>query len=207
LPWKIRLNPFIILTSGSPFNITTGLDNNRDSNFQTDRPSFATDLSRPSVRITQFGTFDTDPIAGQTIIPRNYGRNPASYNVSLNVGRTFGFGGKKNVTPPTTGGGGPPIGIPGQGGGREGGGGGGNRGGGGFGGGFGGGDASKPYNLSVGLNFQNLFNTNNQGPRTGNLSSLFFGQSTATAGSFGFFGGGGGGSANRKIEMQLRFSF
>jgi Carboxypeptidase regulatory-like domain len=214
LPWKIRLNPFVIMSSGSPFNITTGLDNNRDSNFNTDRPSFATDLTRSSVRRTAFGNFDIDPIAGQTIIPKNYGRNPATYNVNLNIGRTFGFGGKK--TPATTattgqppantqGGGMPGIGG-GQGGGRPGGGGGGNRGGG-MGGMFGGGgDTNKPYNLSLGVNIQNLLNTNNQGSRTGNLSSTVFGQSTSTSGAFGFFGGGGG-SANRKVELQLRFNF
>ena len=222
LPWKVRLNPFIIMSSGTPFNITTGRDNNRDSNFN-DRPSFATDLTRSSVRITNFGNFDIDPIAGQTIIPKNYGRNLATYNVNLNIGRTFGFGGKKAPTPtPTTGqqpagsnpqGGGQPGqggnrgggGIPGMGGG-PGGMGGGNRG-----GGFGGGDTNQPYNLSVGLNFQNLLNTNNEGSRTGNLSSNLFGKSNSIGGAFGFFGGGGGfggaGSANRKIELQLRFNF
>ncbi len=215
LPWKIRLNPFVIMSSGSPFNITTGLDNNRDANFNTDRPSFATDLTRPTVRRTAFGDFDIDPIAGQTIIPKNYGRNPATYNINLNIGRTFGFGGKKATQPtqPTNGqtGGRQPSaggGIPGMGGipggGRDGGGG--NRGGG-MGGMFGGGgDASKPYNLSLGINIQNLLNTNNQGARVGNLSSTVFGKSTSTAGGFGPFSGGGG-SANRRIEMQLRFSF
>jgi len=40
------VNTFIIANSGSPFNITTGLDNDADSLF-SDRPAFATDLSRP----------------------------------------------------------------------------------------------------------------------------------------------------------------
>lgn len=227
LPWKVRLNPFVIMSSGSPFNITTGTDNNRDSNFN-DRPAFATDLTRqcnfgsaitPVIRNcvvqTRFGNFDLQPTAGQIIIPKNYGRNPASYNVNLNVGRTFGFGGKKKAAPATTtqpsgttqSGAVPGIGGGPGGGGRPGGGGGGGNRGGGM---FGGGDTNAPYNLSVSLNFQNLFNTNNQGGRTGNLSSPFFGQSTSTGGAFGFFGGGGGGgggSANRRIEMQLRFSF
>ena len=42
LPWEVRVNPFVILSSGRPFNITTGRDNNGDTLF-TDRPAFATD--------------------------------------------------------------------------------------------------------------------------------------------------------------------
>jgi Carboxypeptidase regulatory-like domain/TonB dependent receptor len=218
-PWKIRLNPFIILSSATPFNITTGLDNNRDSNFN-DRPAFATDLTRTSVKRTPFGDFDINPIAGQVIIPKNYGRSTASYNVNLNMSRSFGFGGKKAPAPATTattgtatagttgggrdgggrgGAGGGMMGMPGMGGGR---------------GGFGGGETNQPYNFTVGVNVSNLLNTANLGSRTGNLSSPFFGQATNTGGAFGFFGGGGGGggfggngSANRRVEVQLRFSF
>ena len=41
VPWGIRLNPFIIASSGRPFNITTGgVDRNGDAQF-TERPSFA----------------------------------------------------------------------------------------------------------------------------------------------------------------------
>jgi hypothetical protein len=40
------------------------------------------------------------------------------------------------------------------------------------------------------------------------LNSSRFGQSIGTAGSFGGFGGGGGTSAaNRRIELQVRFSW
>jgi hypothetical protein len=79
---------------------------------------------------------------------------------------------------------------------------------GGFGGG--GGNERKPYNLNVGLNFNNLFNNVNFGTPVGNLTSSRFGQSTSIAGGFGGFGGGGGGgggSANRRIELQMRFSW
>jgi hypothetical protein len=40
LPWQVSLNPFITVTSGRPFNITTGQDINLDRQF-TERPSFA----------------------------------------------------------------------------------------------------------------------------------------------------------------------
>ncbi|MBA3600266.1 MAG: hypothetical protein H0W45_03360, partial [Acidobacteria bacterium] len=96
--------------------------------------------------------------------------------------------------------------IPGAGG-RGNRGGGGNRGGN-RGGGFGGG-SDKPYNLTVGLQFSNLFNRTNLNTPIGSLNSSRFGQSTSTAGNFGFGGGGGGGgnSGNRRVELQMRFSW
>jgi hypothetical protein len=84
-------------------------------------------------------------------------------------------------------------------------------------GGFGGGGERKPYNLNLGVSFNNLLNTVNLGTPIGNLASSRFGQSTSIAGGFGGFGGGGGGgfggggfggfSANRRIELQARFSW
>jgi len=90
------------------------------------------------------------------------------------------------------------------------GGGGGDRGG--FGGGFAGGDRRKPYNLNIGINISNLFNNVNLNTPVGNMASSRFGQSTSTAGGFGgFMGGGGfgggGGTANRRIDLQARFSW
>jgi hypothetical protein len=67
----------------------------------------------------------------------------------------------------------------------------------------GGGGERKPYNLNLSVNFQNLLNTVNLGTPVGNLSSGRFGQSVSTGG----FGFGGGSSANRRIELQARFSW
>jgi hypothetical protein len=86
------------------------------------------------------------------------------------------------------------------------GGGGGGRGGGGGGGMFGGGDTRAPYNLTFGLNVQNLLNTVNLGTPVGSLTSPSFGRSRSTGGGFGGFGGGGG-SANRRIDLSLRFAW
>ena len=77
---------------------------------------------------------------------------------------------------------------------------------------FGGTNTNKPYNLNLGINFNNLFNTVNLGTPVGNIASGRFGQSTSIAGGFGGFGPGGGGgggtgSANRRIELQARFSW
>ncbi len=226
LPMQVRISPFVTILSGRPFNITTGSDTNGDLIFN-ERPAFATSPNRPCtfpgstairecVVRTKFGIFDIQPIAGQTIIPRNFGEGPAYASVSMNITRTFGFGGERGAArtsgqgSPNTGGaggtggggrgGGFPGGIPGGGGGGEG------RGGG---GGFGGGSSGKPYNLTLGVQIQNLFNTNNQGTPIGNLTSPRFGVSNGTAGGFGGFGGGGGGgnAGNRRITAQLRFSF
>lgn len=63
LPWGIRLNPFVTANSGRPFNITIGRDLNGDTLF-TERPAFATDLTRASVRVTRFGAGGGNQAAG-----------------------------------------------------------------------------------------------------------------------------------------------
>jgi hypothetical protein len=215
LPWAINLRPFINASSGRPFNITTGVDTNGDTRF-TERPTF----SQLASRCTALGvTASFCDVAGEdpnSVIPRNYGRGPAFFNVNLNISRNFGFGGEQSGAP-SAGAGGAGRGGQGGGGGRGGAGGGGGMGGnmGGFGGfgGFGGGGSNKPYNLNLSLQFSNLLNTVNPGNPVGNLASSRFGQTTSTIGGFGGFGGFGGGggaggnSGNRRIELQARFSW
>lgn len=215
LPWSVRASPFILASSGRPFNITTGFDSNRDSIFN-DRPTFAAVYDRCNELGLTSSFCNNDGIANPetTIIPRNYGRGPSNFTVNLRLDKSFGFGKSANPTiasnPPTGQGGG---GLPGAVGGGRPGGGGGRRGGGGGPGGFGGGgNERKPYNLTVGLNFSNLLNTTNLGNPIGNLSSDRFGQSTSTAGGFGGFrgggfGGGGNDAGNRRVELQMRFNF
>jgi Carboxypeptidase regulatory-like domain len=224
-PWGLSFNPFVIITSGAPFNITIGRDLNGDTLF-IERPAFANDLTKPGVVITRFGAFDPNPTLGAVIIPRNYGQGPGSLNANLRISKTFGFGGERRSTASQQGqrggggsgggagggrgGGGFPGGI--GGGGGRGGGGGGARGGGG-GGGFGGGgaEAAKRYNLTFSMNFQNILNHTNLGRPNGNLSSPFFGISTGTGGNFAGSGGGRGGGGtppyNRLIDASIRFTF
>lgn len=216
LPWGgISLSPFIIANSGRPFNITKGVDTNLDTLY-TERPTFA----ELGAKCSLLGLTTTYcDIAGRNpsdIIPRNFGDGPGFFSVNLRVGKTFGFGGPdaKTQAAATQGG---QQGAGASGGNRGGGNrGGGNRGGGarvagpGGGGpsGFGGSnEVRKPYNLNVGLNFNNLLNTVNFGNPVGSLNSFRFGQSTSTSGGFGGFGGGGGGTANRRVELQMRFSW
>ncbi len=215
LPWGVRMSPFVGASSGVPYNITIGRDLNGDSLF-TDRPAFATDLTRASVVTTPYGIFDTNPMPGQTIIPRNFGSGPMQFSVNMRLAKTFGFGATKEragaaAAAGPDGGGGPGRMPPGGGGGggggmRGGGGGGGGMRGGGGGGGMGGifGDATtaKRYNLTFSMSARNLLNRTNLAPPIGTLSSPLFGQSNAIAS--GFFGAA---TANRRLELQMRFTF
>jgi hypothetical protein len=192
LPWGIRLNPILIASSGRPFNIITGRDTNGDTLF-TERPAFADEQTTPAdLRVTPFGEFDVNPKPGQVIIPRNYGTGPAFAVVNLRISKAFGFGGEA-------------VGGAAAGGDRRGGGGGG-RGGGGGGAGRGVSETRSRYNLNLSVNIQNLFNNTNEGIPSGNLSSPFFGVSTAGAGGFGR-GGGAQAAGNRRIDLQVRFNF
>ena len=210
-PWGLTLSPMVIFASGAPFNITIGRDLNGDTLF-TDRPAFATDLTKPGVVITRWGAFDPNPTLDEQIIPRNFGTGPSSLTTRLGISKTFGFGkeatssrGGNRRAGEVTGRG--PFGAGVIGGDRGGGGrGGAGGGGGGFGGG--GGETSKRYNLTFSINMQNPLNHPNLGRPNGNLSSPFFGLSTATAGNFGGFGGAPGSSAyDRRIDVAVRFTF
>ena len=208
-PYGLRFSPFVIASSGSPFNITTGQDLNGDLQY-TDRPAFATAATLHPIA-TAFGVFDTNPAAGIAIIPRNYGNGPGQFTVNLRIGRTWGFGERTTTAAGVTGGGDGGGGGP-RGGGRGPGGPGGMRmgGGGGGRGGFDGGSSGKKYTVNLSVSARNVLNHVNPGSPIGDLSSPNFGVSNSIAGGgFGGPGGGGGGGSanNRRIDLQLRFSF
>lgn len=205
VPYGFSLSPFINYNSGRPFNITLGQDINNDGQ-SLERPTFGqldAACTRWNITASYCDVSEYDP---NEIIPRNFGRSPQFFSVNLRVGKNFGFGKTEGGSSAanTTGGGPGQGGMPGIGGGmRGGGGGGGGRGG--F-GGFGG-NERKPFNLNLSVDFQNIFNLVNLGSPIGNISSGRFGQSTSISGGFGGFGGFGGGAANRRINLQARFSF
>jgi hypothetical protein len=196
MPWNVRLNPFLIVSSGRPFNITTGRDLNGDTVFN-DRPALATDLTKPGVIVTPFGAFDPNPGPGEVIIPRNFAQGPGFFLLNMRLTKTVGFGGKEGSSDNGPGG---PRRVAWAG--RGPGGGHGHDGHGGF---FGGGSEYK-YNLSFSVSVQNLLNHVNLGTPIGNLTSPLFGESNTTAGGFGR-GGGNMAAGNRRIELQMRFSF
>jgi hypothetical protein len=196
-PFGFSFGPFVTFRSGVPFNITTGADTNGDTLF-TERPAFATDVSEPGIIATRFGSFDPTPDSGDAIIPRNYGRGPEFFVVNLRATKEFGFGGGGKESSPGQGGGG-------------GGGGGGQRGGlnSPFGGGGGqrrGDDEESKYKLEFTVQVRNIFNRTNRGLPVGNLRSPLVGESLSLAGGFGF-GGGGSQAGNRRIELEVQFSF
>jgi len=212
LPKAFRLNPFMVVSSGQPYNVTVGQDLNGDSIFN-DRPGFVSTATCPAVKITSplactpLGTFNLT--GAGPIVPINYGTGPTLFTLNLRLSKTIGFG-KEQGGPSAAGGGG--QGGPGGGGGRGGPGGGGGglggrglSGGGGPGGGgpFGlGGTTTRRYNLTFSVAARNLFNHVNLAPPVGTLTSLLFAQSNAlAAGPFS------SGSAPRRIDLQVLFSF
>ncbi len=206
-PWGITLNPTVMFTTGRSFNIIRGgIDTNGDG-ILNERPTYGELGARCSELGLNYSFCNVGSNDPNAIIPRNYGEGPSFFTVNLRVGKNFGFGTSAADRAAASGGGG----------GRGPGGGGGpmmgGRGGGGMvrmGGGPGGfgGDNRKPYNLNVNISVQNLFNNVNFNSPVSNLSSSRFGEYTSTAGGFGGWGGfGGGGAPNRKIELQMRFSW
>ncbi len=198
LPRGFRVSPFMIVNSGSPFNITLGQDLNGDFIFN-DRPAFASGSTPPDqVRATSFGAFDLAPTLDDPRIPINFGDGPGQFALNLRVSKTFGIGPKAEAsqgapqggmgghTPEAHGG---PRGF------------GGGRGRGGPGGPFGE-RSNQRYSLTFSANARNIFNHVNPAAPIGSLSSPQFGQSIALAG--GFFNTQ---SANRRVDFQVMFSF
>jgi hypothetical protein len=95
-PLKVQFNPYVVMASGAPYDLETGTDL-YGTTIANARPAFATDLARPSVVVTRFGAFDTSPMPGQTIVPRNYLTAAGMWNINMRVGRTFQLGRLKSV--------------------------------------------------------------------------------------------------------------
>jgi Carboxypeptidase regulatory-like domain len=90
IPGGLVINPSIAFSSGRPFNITTGFDNNNDTVF-ADRPAFAKPGDAGAIA-TRFGLLKQDPQPDDTIIPRNFGREPWQLTVDLSVSKTIAKG-------------------------------------------------------------------------------------------------------------------
>ncbi len=197
-PWGFRIRPFIVFRSGSPFNITNGIDSNGDTLF-TERPTFAQlfarcgELGLTNSFCTSAGVSDLN----QTI-PRNYGTSPEFLIVNLRASKEFEFGSRSGGGEP---GGGDRRRRGGRGGspfGNSGGGGNDNS----------GGDKESPlFTVEFTISARNVFNRTNLNTPVGNLRSSLFGQSLSTAGGFGRGGGGNSNGGNRRLELEVQFSF
>ncbi|MGB8986927.1 MAG: carboxypeptidase regulatory-like domain-containing protein [Candidatus Sulfotelmatobacter sp.] len=199
LPYNFRLSPFMVLSSGSPFDITVRNDLNNDSIFN-DRPGLvSTATCASSVTLTPtsntyctpLGTFNAVPTAGERIVPINYAIGPSHAVVNLRLTRAFGFGPKTSGPAGTQGHGAP--------------------GGGGHGHGplFGSGPTGIPsgsdrrYNISFGVSARNVFNKVNFGNPSGILGSQFFDTPNGLASNGPFSNG----AANRRIDLIATFNF
>jgi len=184
LPHGFRLIPFLVASSGHPFNITVGQDLNGDSIFN-DRPAFASSASAPGVVVTRFGAFDTNPQPGARIIPQNFGDGPAQFNLNVRFSKTFALGESIDISAdqPKTGTGGANT-------------------------------AAKPkksqvfggvwrpqYALRFDVIAANVFNYVNGATPIGNLNSSLFGRSNA------LLSNGSISSGNRQIDLQVQFIF
>jgi hypothetical protein len=208
LPHRFSLSPFVVASSGSPFNVTVGQDLFGTGAFNARPALAAAGATGSNIVQTPLGTFNTDPASALFIIPPFEYQNPGQFTFNLRLSKTFGFG-KETKRQTSMGGFG---GRGGRGGGRGGPGGLGGRGlsgGSGGGGFFGGGTTSnRRFNLTLSVNARNLFNDVNLGPRMGVIGSPLFDQSNSIGGLFGGPGGGGGfQAANRRVDFQAVFTF
>src|SRR5205807_7900393 len=201
--WNVRFNPFVVVQSGPPFDITVGRDLYGTTLFNG-RPGIPTDLTKPGLIKTKYGLLDPNPTADEKTLSRNFGRGPGTVTVNLRVTKTIECGregsGSGGPTPSGPGGGGPDRrGTPGV---------------------FNPGTSQGPsasrishrYNLSIAMSINNLLNHTNPGPIIGNINSPLFGHANQPSGGGGGFGGGGGlgfseAANNRRLELQMRFSF
>jgi hypothetical protein len=92
--WNVRLSPLLSLQSGAPFDITTGSDLYGTTLFNA-RPGIATDPTRAGLIPTKYGLLDPNPIPGETILSRNYGRGPGQISVNLRIAKFFTFGSER----------------------------------------------------------------------------------------------------------------
>ncbi|MGH9740795.1 MAG: carboxypeptidase regulatory-like domain-containing protein, partial [Candidatus Acidiferrum sp.] len=194
-PHGFRLSPFLIASSGIPFNITTGQDVYGNAAYNT-RPALTTCSGTSTANVVQssYGCFLLAPVPGQPFspLPIYDATGPGRFSLNIRLSKTFGFGQRKEVAA----GGGP------MGGGTFGRGpGGGHHGGPGRGGMFGAASNSR-YNLTFSVGARNVFNNVNYGTPIGNLSSPLFGQSNSLAGRpFS------SPTSNREVELQMFFTF
>ena len=183
-PLGLRFSPFLVAHSGQPFNITTGTD------------LYLQGLAAPTARpvllpgfadLANRDSYNRTPDVGDPIIPRNFGTGAGYVGLNLRVSKTWGFGTTKFAGPS---------------GGARAGGGGGRRGGGGR--GFGDESTRHRYNVTASIIARNIINHENPNTFNGSLTSPYFFQPTNITGGFGAEASA---SNQRRLDLQLRFSF
>jgi hypothetical protein len=185
LPGKWSVSPFVVANSGTPYNITTGLDLEL-TGFPEERPALLTGACQGTSEVyaARFGCFELNPPAGAPTIGRNYARGPANLNVALRVARTWEFGREGRSGMPDTGAAhtGPPAAMWATG-------------------------RSRRYQMTLSASTLNALNRANYSPPDGDLSSPYFGQYRSLGGLIVMMHGGIPASYNRKVDVQLQFTF
>ena len=196
LPHTISISPIVILSAGTPYNITLGTDRNNDSVYN-DRPILGPDngkaVGNGSNTIAGCGSFVSPPIGtAYTPIPINYCTGPTLFTTNIRITKTFGFGART----------GPPD-APGAGQGSTGG----------LAGRGGGGphrssaqnigsNTGRRYNFAIGVQGLNIFNDVDLSTPNSQLTSPQFGVSTQLEGRPFTTS-----SAVRQISLQTSFTF
>jgi len=91
--WDVTFSPLIYITSGPPFDITSGRDIYGTTLFNG-RPGIGTDPNKPDVIPTVYGLLDPNPTPGERILHRNYGRGPGTIFFNAHVGKAVKLGPK-----------------------------------------------------------------------------------------------------------------
>ena len=192
LPKGFRASPFMMISSGRPFNITLGEDVYGTGVFNV-RPALAAAGAADSMA-TKYGNFYLYGTPGQQVIPPYEFFGPGQASLNIRFSKTFGFGKKPEGRNGFGGGprfyggrGGPGGGLGGRGlsvgvGGP---------------GMFGGGSENTKYSLEFSVNVHNVFNHINLGQPVANLGSPLFGESNNVNGWMGY----------RRMDLMVRFSF
>jgi hypothetical protein len=195
LPYLIRFSPFMVVSSGTPFNINSPYDLNGDSQYN-DRPSLVSTSTCTKITVTgsiyctPLGTFDATSATG-SLLPINSETGPNHFVMNFRLTKTIGFGPSTKKE---------------GGGGTQGGGGGHHHGGPLYGGGgpmIMSSNSEQRYNLTFGVSFRNAFNNVNVTNPDGTLGSRLFNVSNNIWG----FPYSPGTTANRRIDLTAQFTF
>jgi hypothetical protein len=196
LLWKFSATSFVAANSGVPYNITTGLDP-ASTGYPADRPALLQGIAASACQgggllyASELGCFALTPPPGTPRIGHNSARGSANANMTLRIARTWSFGGEgsSNAPPSSTHSPGPMN--PGGHGGND----------------SAGTTTGRRYSLTLGASTLNALNHPNFAPPNGDLSSPYFGQARSLGGLIVMQHGGGASTYNRKIDLQLRFTF
>jgi hypothetical protein len=85
LPGKLQFSSQLSARTGTPYNITTGTDNNGDGTFN-DRPAYAS-APGPGVYSTPFGLLTANTVNGN--VSRNLGTMPSIWHLYSDLSRAF----------------------------------------------------------------------------------------------------------------------